>query len=253
MFQEPRVKYSDNLVNVWIEKPWVSNGSRIPCRIERFSGETDKKSPEKTLVIYSHGNAENLLHCAQTIRELSKALKVDVISYDYSGYGLNRADTFERSEEGVNLTLQTIYNAMVDPSSSYNYKPENVVLLGYSLGSGPSVYLASTLGKTKGSLRGLVLFGAYSSILDVVEDSTHKKVTNLFSNRWNSVEHIVAVNCPILILHGQSDGLINVKHAQRLKHANRRAKLVIMPNIGHTSYSWFESIKEVKTWLQTKC
>jgi pimeloyl-ACP methyl ester carboxylesterase len=98
-------------------------------------------------------------------------------------------------------------------------------------------------------LKGLILLGAYSSILDVVSDNYHEKISQLFQPRWNSAHTITRVSSPILILHGQSDGLISVKHAIKLKNANNNAKLVIMPNIGHTTFSWTESIKEVKDWL----
>jgi pimeloyl-ACP methyl ester carboxylesterase len=241
MYKEPGSVYSDQLVNLWVDKPWHSDGSRIPCRIETFSSDTDQ------LIIYSHGNAENILNCVQFLRELSSSLQMNVLSFDYSGYGLNKANRFERTEEGVNLTLKTIYDNMI---TKYNYKPENIILWGYSLGSGPSVYLASQLCQTGKELKGLVLFGAYSSILDVVEDSTNKKISELFTNRWNSAKIIHHVTCNILLLHGQSDGLIKIKHAQKLKKANPNAKLITMPNIGHTSFSWTDSIKEVKDWLK---
>jgi pimeloyl-ACP methyl ester carboxylesterase len=241
MYQEPRGVYSDQLVNLWINKPWRDDGGRIPCRLERWEGDDRKK-----LIIYSHGNAENLLDCVQFTRELATSLKTDVLCYDYSGYGLAVSDAYERSEDGVNLTLQTILEEMIN---IHGYQVEDIILWGYSLGSGPSVYIASRLNKAGRKLKGLVLFGAYSSILDVVSDNSHEKIAKLFDNRWDSARTIIQVTCPILILHGQSDGLISVKHALKLKNSNPNAKLVIMPNIGHTTFSWSESIKEVKDWV----
>ena len=250
MYQEPRVAYSGQHVNVWVDKNWKVDGDRIPCRLERTSlhNSLDNANKARSLIIYSHGNAENLLYCTEFIRLLSKSLNVDVITYDYSGYGLNKIDSFERTEEGVNLTLKAVYESMI---RDHKYASENIILWGYSLGSGPSTYVASQLNKLGTSLKGLVLFGAYSSILNVVRDVVqYEEVVNIFHNRWNTIKIIHQVKCPILLLHGQNDGLISVKHAQSLKSANPNAKLVIMPNTGHTNFSWKDSVKEVKDWMR---
>ena len=243
MYREPRSIYSDQLVNLWIDKPWRSDGGRIPTRIEKSVNNRDK-----TLVIYSHGQAENLLSCVQFMQNLSSSLNVDTLCYDYSGYGLNPADSFERSEEGVNLTLRTIYESL---TTEHGYRSANIIIWGYSLGSGPSVQLASSLSQTGYAPMGLVLFGAYSSMLAVVEDHTHARFAKLFSDRWNNAKIIHQVTSPILVMHGQSDGMISIKHSQTLKRANPNVRLVIMPNIGHTSFSWSASIQEVKTWLKS--
>jgi pimeloyl-ACP methyl ester carboxylesterase len=247
IYREPKTLYSDQVINLWIDKPWRDDGNRIPCCIERSSAISAMKTSDKTLVIYSHGNGENILNCVPFIRELSTSIEADVLCYDYSGYGLNPLVSTERTPEGVNLTLRTIYEHMVYDEG---YLPENIIFWGYSLGSGPSVYMASYLSQKNTSVKGVVLFGAYTSILDVVSDSTYPEIADLFSERWNNVKIIHHVTCPILILHGQNDAVINVKHAQRLKQASKTGKLVILPNIGHASFSWNDSIKEVKEWLK---
>jgi pimeloyl-ACP methyl ester carboxylesterase len=95
------------------------------------------------------------------------------------------------------------------------------------------------------------LFGAYSSILDVVKDTIpYKEVTKLFSERWDSKENIGQVTCPILMMHGQNDGLIKPSHADTLHSRNRNARLIKMPLSGHTTLPYGECIKEVKKWLK---
>ena len=111
MYREPGSRYTDQLVNHWVDKPWRADGGRIPCRIERGAGEV-LHNRDRTLIIYSHGQAENLLSCVQFMQKLAESLEVDTLCYDYSGYGLNPADSFERSEEGVNQTLRTIYDSL---------------------------------------------------------------------------------------------------------------------------------------------
>jgi len=249
MFREPNNKYSDQLVNLWIDKSWRSDGKRIPCRIE-YGYPYDTPHEDRKLIIYSHGNAEDLLNCSQFTRELSESLHMDVVCWDYSGYGLNDIDRFERTAEGINLSLQTLVSHMVQQKG---YKISNILLWGYSLGTGPSTHMASLLSQRNTPAAGLILFGAYSSILDVVRDMskdlTQKDLSQIFSERWNTKEIIGQVTSPILLMHGQSDGMIKSSHADTLHTKNPKAKLIKMPLSGHTTMNYGESIKEVKRWL----
>lgn len=248
MYQEPSARYSEQLVNLWITKTWRSDGRKIPCRYEQF--RTDLSTPaNRRIIVYSHGNAEDLLYCAPFVRELSEKLKIDVLAWDYSGYGLNTFDKFERSPEGVNLSLQTIINYLVDQSG---YTISNIIFWGYSLGSGVSTHLAASLSKTGTPPAALILFGAYSSILDVVKYSTSPEIANLFQERWSNKDVIGSVSCPVLIMHGQSDGLIPSSHADVLASKQPFATKIILPNTGHTQFSWSEAIKEVRTWMESK-
>ena len=245
MFRSPGMnRYSSQLVNMWVDKNWRNDNKKIPCRIEY--GNEEKPARERNIILYSHGNAEDLLSCVQFIREVATHFHMDVITWDYSGYGLNETDRFERSPEGVNLSIQSVFQHLTD---KLGYKEENVILWGYSLGSGPSIHLASQ----RKNVLGLVLFGAYSSVTDVVKDHTHANVASLFTERWNSKATIAFVTCPILIMHGQSDGLIKPHHAESLQKANpTNSKLILLPTVGHTCFTWSDAMKEVRTWMTEK-
>ena len=245
MYQEPGAVYTDQLVNKWVPKKWRSDGDRIPCRIELYE-EDKRNNDERNVILYSHGNAENLLSCVQFVRELSTLTKMDTVCWDYSGYGLNTFAKDERTMDGVNRTIHHVYESLIEDG----YKLENMIFMGYSLGTGPSTWITSKLCQEEEiKPAGLILFGAYSSILDVVADLSHPKLAEMFEERWNSEKEIPNVTCPILLLHGQSDGMIKVEHSKKLKAANDQAKLVILPNVGHTSFSWNDSIKEIREWL----
>ena len=246
MYQEPNNKYSDQLVNLWVDKSWRSDGRRIPCRLESWYPESVETS-RRNLVIYSHGQAEDLLTCTQFIRQLAGDMEMDVLAWDYSGYGLNDIDAFERTPEGINLTLQTIVDCAI---TNIGYQMDHIVFWGYSLGSGPSTHIVANLCKELTPPAGLVLFGAYTSILDVVKAKTHPEVVKLFSERWNNQKMIASITCPILLMHGQNDGMIEVSHANALHAANPNATKVILPNTGHVSFHWGEAIKEVDKWFK---
>jgi hypothetical protein len=46
-----------------------------------------KRSSSAITVLFSHANADDLNHCHNEMLTLSKKLNVNVIGYDYSGYG----------------------------------------------------------------------------------------------------------------------------------------------------------------------
>lgn len=242
-------RYSEQLVNLWVPKAWRTDDAtqRIPCRIEH-GYRPSVPLAERKLILYSHGNAEDLMSCTQFLRELAERVGMDVVTWDYSGYGLNPAQKFERTTEGVNLSLKTVLDAVCERG----YRRDHILLWGYSLGTGPSTALAAALSRRQETIAGLILFGAYTSILDVVRQHTPGWVAGCFEERWNSREAIAAVTCPILLMHGQSDGLIPAQNSQHLLQAAAadRAKLVLFPNVGHTQFSWMDAMKEVSRWLQ---
>jgi len=247
LFQEPTPRYSSRLVNVWVSKTWREDGQRIPCRYEVFDPEIEIY--DRTLVIYSHGNAEDLLSCTHFIQDVSTSLKTDIVSWDYSGYGLNPHNEFERTPEGINLSLKTLHNHFLEEG----YRPENILFWGYSLGTGPTIKHVAELCQNENTTnpKGMVLFGAYSSILQVVSDATNEWIAQRFEERWNSNENIRKIDCPVLLMHGQRDGLISMEHSKRLKESRPEAKLVILPNTGHTTFSWTDCLKEVRSWLSS--
>lgn len=87
MFRSPGAnRYTDQLVNYWVQKTWRSDSGRIPCRLEKGYAEAVPLA-DRRLIIYSHGNAEDMLLCAEFLRSVSESLHMDIMTWDYSGYG----------------------------------------------------------------------------------------------------------------------------------------------------------------------
>jgi fermentation-respiration switch protein FrsA (DUF1100 family) len=89
------------------------------------------------------------------------------------------------------------------------YDPKDIILMGRSMGSGPACTLAE-LSKPAA----LILLSPYTSLRDVVKSLLGTLPSLLVKERFKNLEVIKRVNCPTLIVHGQSDSLIPFSHAQ---------------------------------------
>lgn len=123
-----------------------------------------KCSPEKKYtILYSHGNAIDLGHAHRICVSLSVALKCDVVSYDYSGYGHSGG---KPSEKNIYEDIKAAWEYTL---SMHEPRPERIILYGQSLGTSPTIDLA-----TKVTCAGVILQSAFKSSLSVVCSNPRK-------------------------------------------------------------------------------
>ncbi|RXH90508.1 hypothetical protein DVH24_035272 [Malus domestica] len=135
-------------------------------------------------MLYSHGNAADLGQMYELFVELSARLRINLMGYDYSGYGQS---TGKATEYNTYADIDAAYKCLKE---KYGVKDEQLILYGQSVGSGPTVDLSSRLA----TLRGVVLhspilsglrvlypvkrtywFDIYKGTADEVVDSSHGK------------------------------------------------------------------------------
>jgi len=155
----------------------------------------------KYTLIFSHGNAEDLGSVIERVNKLSCALDVNVFAYEYTGYGMS---TGEAHEQAVYADIEAAFAYVRD---IIGIPWEQIILYGWSLGSGPSVHLAS-----KTAVRGLVLQSSFLSIYRVALSTGATLPGDMFPN----VDLIGQVTCPIFIMHGVQDDITPFWHAQDL-------------------------------------
>ncbi|XP_044471465.1 alpha/beta hydrolase domain-containing protein 17B-like [Mangifera indica] len=153
-------------------------------------------------LLYSHGNAADLGQMKELFMELRAHLRVNIMSYDYSGYG---ASTGKPSELNTYQDIEAVYNCL---KRKYNVKQEELILYGQSVGSGPTLHLASRLQK----LRGVVL---HSAILSGIRVLYPVKMTFWF-DIFKNIDKIRHVNCTVLVIHGTNDDIVDFSHGKRL-------------------------------------
>ncbi|XP_028805973.1 alpha/beta hydrolase domain-containing protein 17B [Neltuma alba] len=153
-------------------------------------------------LLYSHGNAADLGQLYDLFVQLKVNLKVNIIGYDYSGYG---ASTGKPSESNTYADIEAIYECL---ETQYGVSQEDLILYGQSVGSGPTLHLASKLPR----LRGVVL---HSGILSGLRVLCHVKFTVCF-DIYKNINKIKKVKCPVLVIHGTEDDVVNLFHGNGL-------------------------------------
>ncbi|RDY03974.1 Protein ABHD17C, partial [Mucuna pruriens] len=109
-------------------------------------------------LLYSHGNATDLGQMYDLFIQLSIHLRLNLIGYDYSGYGQSSG---KPSEQNTYADIEAVYKCLEE---SYGTKQEDIILYGQSVGSGPTLDLAAKLPQ----LRAVVLHSPILSGLRVM-------------------------------------------------------------------------------------
>ncbi|XVF71334.1 hypothetical protein PTKIN_Ptkin12aG0028800 [Pterospermum kingtungense] len=161
------------------------------------------KNPGASLtVLYSHGNAADLGQMYDLFTELSLHLRVNLLGYDYSGYGQS---TGKPTEQNTYSDIEAVYRFL---GEKYGVKEEDVILYGQSVGSGPTLDLASRLPK----LRAVVLHSPILSGLRVISSVKRTYWFDIYKN----IHKIPFVNCPVLVIHGTDDDVVDWSHGKQL-------------------------------------
>src|SRR5438445_8019567 len=151
----------------------------------------DSKYPT---LLMSEGNSGCLND--KNVEELAHIFHCNIVRYDYSGRGLHTCKTMNESE--CERDIITVYNYLVKNNIS------NVYILGYSVGSYFSAYLASKVCCYK-YISGLILVSPFKTITKTM---TNISLPGDFCKTELLVPHI---KCPVMVIHGNYDMLCQIK------------------------------------------
>lgn len=88
-------------------------------------------------LLFSHGNAVDLGQMTSFFVGLGQRINCNIFGYDYSGYGTS---TGKPSEKNLYADIDAAWHAL---RTRYGISPENIILYGQSIGTVPTVDLAS--------------------------------------------------------------------------------------------------------------
>ncbi|KAB2914835.1 MAG: alpha/beta hydrolase [Hyphomicrobiaceae bacterium] len=199
-----------------------------------------KARPGQPTLLYFHGNGGGLADRADRFRRfMGEGWGVYMMSYrGYSG------STGAPSERAIIADARLAHGALVLEGIA----PDSIILYGESLGTGVAARMA-----VERPSAGLILEAPYTSILDMARLSFHiLPLRLLLSDRYETDKVIAQVKVPVLILHGEEDGVIPVEMGRRLARlANEPKQLVIFPEGEHSNLyvDGNNAVASVRTWI----
>jgi fermentation-respiration switch protein FrsA (DUF1100 family) len=137
---------------------------------------------------------------------LSDRLRASVFVYDYRGYGRSEGTP---SEAGCIADGQAAREWLCQ---RLEIQPNDIILIGHSLGGGVSVALAAD-----GGAKALVLENTFSRMVDVAAFSHWwLPVRLVMRNRYDSLARIQNYHGPVFQCHGSSDTLVPLRFGKEL-------------------------------------
>ena len=175
---------------IWIPR-LERAGPAIPCLYLPFHRGSSK------LLIYFHGNAEDVGLAYELMDHMRTTLMVHVLGVEYPGYGIYPGNP---SAEAILFDIDNIYTYI---TQYLNWNSRDTILFGRSIGSGPASWIAAN--RNPGAL---LLMSAYTSIRAVVRNVAGRVAQYLVKERFRNIDQMSKVTCPTFIVHGQNDKLI---------------------------------------------
>lgn len=176
------------------------------------------------LLIYYGGNGEDIFH---NIEEL-KDIKAASLLVAYRGYGPSDGRPAEAAIFADAL-------AVIDDIQE-RYAPRQIFLIGRSLGSGVACYAAA-----KREIDGAVLVTPYDSIVNIARSSyPWLPVGLLLKHRFDSLQVIAQITCPLLIIYGGQDQVVPAARTENLiNHIGGSKEVVFIKRADHGTIDMF--------------
>lgn len=200
-----------------------------------------ENAPLVTLMF--HGNAGNVTHREGTLRML-RGLGSSVLLMDYRGYGKSGGrPTESRLYEDATVAYQALL--------AKKWKPEQIVLLGESLGTAVAVELASRV-----PCAGVVLEAPFPSMRAVAQ-SIVPGLGPLLVWGFDTRSRLARVQAPVLVVHGDRDDIIAPRLGREVfEAANQPKRFYAIPAAGHNDIlhaggeSYVQVLREFYTGLR---
>lgn len=173
------------------------------------------------LIFYLHGNAGSVATWGEMAGTYT-SLGYDVFMLDYRGYGKSEGSI--SGQEQFFSDIQEAYNEM-----RKRYKEDSIVILGYSIGTGPAAKLASD-----NHPRLLILQAPYYSLGDVMRNYYPIIPTFLLKYKFRTNDFLRRCKVPTIIFHSTDDEVIYYGSSLKLKKNLKRGDtLITLEGAGH--------------------
>ena len=189
-------------------------------------------SLKKGVVLYFHGNRENVNHYAAFAENFTRN-HYEVWMPDYPGFGKS---TGELSEKGMYDEALQVYKL-----ARIKYSPQQIIIYGRSLGTGIAAHLAAERDCKK-----LLLETPYYSFTSMVTSLFWMyPVNRLLKYKLPTYQYLRQVTAPISIFHGTDDRVIAHRNASRLKEILKPTdEFITIPGGSHNDLNTFPLMQQ---------
>jgi len=169
-----------------------------------FVPHQDDAAPLATVLI-CHGNGGNISHRLELLQILSRD-GYDCLIFDYRGYGLS---TGKPGEENTYADARRAWDYLTDERG---VAPEDIIILGRSLGGAIAAQLASEVEPVV-----LVLDSTFNSLDDVGAYHYPWLPVRLLSRiHYKALEYAAEADCPVLVMHSPTDHVVPYQFGRTL-------------------------------------
>jgi pimeloyl-ACP methyl ester carboxylesterase len=204
------------------------------------------QEPSVHVILFSHGNGITLGQSTRMLQALSDACNINVFSYEYPGYG-NCAGV--ATADSVNANIKQAHTILVE---SYDFLPENIILVGQSIGTGPTLWLTSEIF----TYHSMILISPFTSIADLISIYGLCGMQHIFklfiSDHYDNIRHIERCYAPVMFIHGNNDDVIPVEMSGSLFFAcpSEHKRIHIVANGTHNVGTW--DVHEMAIFIHQK-
>lgn len=204
--------------DVRFEEVWLRTKDGIKLNASYFPCSNSRQA-----ILWFHGNAEDIGTSFSQL-EFYLRLGVNLLALDYRGYGKSEGLP---SEDGIYLDADAAYHHLVRERC---IQPENVVLLGHSLGGVVAIDLAS-----RRKCGGLIVESSLTNAREMAPRILGFPLPGYVPRtRFDSLSKIARVHASTLIVHGTQDGLTPFSMGERLFESAPEPKFFFpLPGAGH--------------------
>ena len=173
-------------------------------------------------MLFLHGNAGNIGDRVPHV-ELLAAAGLDVLAFDYRGYGRSSGRPSERG------TRRDAAAARAELLRRPGVDPERVLYVGESLGGAVALALAIDAPPA-----GLVLQSTFTSIRDMARLHYPLVPRAVVPDAYPSLRLVADVRTRLLVLHGDRDELVPLMYGEALfEVATCPKEMIVFPGVAH--------------------
>jgi alpha-beta hydrolase superfamily lysophospholipase len=206
---------AQGMQSVWLD--FDSKVTASPARLHGLWAPAEGR-PDAPVLLYLHGARWNVEGSAPRIERM-RELGFSVLAVDYRGFGKSTPGL--PSEDMAYEDARAAWDWL---AARYPHRARYI--FGHSLGGAVAIDLASKVDDEKGT----IVEGTFTSIADVA--STMKwgwlPISPLITQRFESIRKVAKVGSPLLVVHGDSDSLIDPQLARKLYDAAEGKKRFVL-------------------------